>query len=527
MKSNAAFLRISLIISITLSGLSSSGQILFQRMYGFSATSHLKEIIPTVDNGFQLCGTLVGNGMYIMKTDNNGMMQWARGINNPAENYPNTFQRCDDGGIIMCGYIRDSVFNWDVFLVRTDSLANVIWSAAYGGGSNDVGSFARQTSDGGFIACGNTLIGSQHVRQFLMKTDAQGLVQWTRTFSDTTSTTIADAKHILELSDGYVFCGRNQVINAPGTNFDGTILKTDLSGNLLWSKSYGFSDWDQFNQLVQTPDGGFAACGWVDTIAGGNIRDVLLSKFDANGNFQWAKAYGDSLDDLGYAFDQTSDGGFIIGGKSNSFAPGPPDFYAIRTDSLGDPTWSKTIGSNNDEELFTVHESNDGGYILGGSTLSFGLASHRSYFIKTNGMGFSGCNELNPQTQSYDLTLPLVMDSFIQFSDTLHRNSVTSISSVAGVSTNFLCTNTSAPEALMSNSIVLFPNPFDRQIHVVIDGGFFDHPKAILYDALGNAVRKFDLRAGRNILDIEVVAGVYTLTIMSEFGQVARKIVKH
>jgi len=519
-------IRIAMVISTLLIGLPMKGQILFQRMYVLSATTQLKEIIPTNDGGFLLCGASIGNGSYVIKVNDNGQMQWTNEINNQAESYPSSFQKCNDGGIIMCGYIRDSLFNWDVFLVRTDPNANVMWSAAYGGSSNDVGSFARQTSDGGFIVCGNTLIGSQHVKQFLMKTDAQGIVQWTRTYSDTTSSTIADAKHILELSDGYVFCGRNQVINSPGTNFDGTIFKTDLSGNLLWSKSYGFAEWDQFNQLVQTSDNGFAICGWVDTIAGGNIRDVLLSKFDSLGNFQWAKAYGDSSDDLGYVFEETSDGGYIIGGKSSSFAVGPPNFYVIKTDSMGDLTWSKTYGSTNDEELFACHATNDGGYVLGGITLSFGSPSHRSYFIKTNGQGYSGCNELQPSTQSADLTLPLVMDSFMQFADTLSRYSTLSTNSIFGVSTNFLCTNTSVPQDLMSISIKIFPNPFDRQIQVDIGDGFSDTPKAILFDALGNTVCEFDITSGRNILDIDAVAGIYTLTIKSETGQVVRKIVK-
>ena len=523
-------IRNAIIISTILLGLPMKSQTLFQRMYGFSATSYLKEIIPLNNPGspspeFLLCGTLVANGIYMMKTDAGGQMLWAKGINNSAENYPLSFQKCDDGGIIMCGYIRDSNFNWDVFLLRTDSLANVLWSAAYGGGSNDVGSFARQTSDGGFIVCGNTLIGSQHVRQFLMKTDSQGLVQWTKTYSDTGSSTIADAKHVIELSDGYVFCGRNQVVNSPGTNFDGTIFKTDLLGNLLWSKSYGFAEWDQFNQLLPTADGGFAVCGWVDTIAGGNVRDMLLAKFDSVGNFQWAKAYGGPGDDLGYTFDLIGDQ-FIIGGKSTSFTAGQPDFFAVRTYSTGTYRWSWTYGSTNDEELFTCHPVLPDGYVFGGTTLSFGVASHRSYFIKTNGIGYSGCNGTEPATQNYDLTLPLVMDAFIQFNDTLHGYSISSTTSVAGVSTNFLCTNTSVLEDLANYSIEVFPNPFSEQIQIDIYSERFGKLKVRLYDVLGNMIQEFDLTGGRNNLNLDVVRGIYTLTILSESGREVRKIVK-
>jgi ribosomal protein S11 len=77
---------------------------------------------------------------------------------------------------------------------------------------------------------------------------------------------------------------------------------------------------------------------------GAGYSDVLLIKTDANGNVQWAKTYGGTSYDFAYSVQQTSDGGYIVAGGTNSFGAGNDDFILIKTDANGNVQWAKTYG---------------------------------------------------------------------------------------------------------------------------------------------------------------------------------------
>lgn len=136
--------------------------------------------------------------------------------------------------------------------------------------------------------------------------------------------------------------------------------------------------------LRQTFDGGFIVTG--PDAALGNSYDVYLAKMDRNGSLEWTKKYGgDSLEWTEYV-EQTSDSGFILAGRTNSFGAGNSDIYIIKTNSFGDTLWTRTYGGPQDEFSRYVHESKDGGYYIIGSGFSFGNMG-TIYFIKTNNKG--------------------------------------------------------------------------------------------------------------------------------------------
>jgi len=207
----------------------------------------------------------------------------------------------------------------------------VKFAKTYGGTYYDRAYSVRQTSDGGYIVAGWTWsFGGGGPDFFLIKTDASGNVQWAKTYGGTGDDR---AYSVQQTSDGgYIVAGYTYSLGAGGRDF--FLVKTDANGNLQWAKTYGGTGIDSTISVQQTSDGGYIVAGWTDSFGAGSW-DILLIKTDANGNVQWAKTYGGTDWDFAYSVQQTSDGGYIVAGITYSFGAGGSDFFLIKTDANG------------------------------------------------------------------------------------------------------------------------------------------------------------------------------------------------
>jgi len=158
------------------------------------------------------------------------------------------------------------------------------------------------------------------------------------------------------------------------TTTDGGVHQRYLGGtNCIegWSKTYGGTGNDRAVHMTDTSDGGYALAGYTNSSGAGNF-DALLVKTDSTGNIEWSRTYGGIDDDSASAVVQTSDGGYALAGSTRSFGAGNGDFWLVKTDSAGNMMWSQTYGGASMDRAFHIVETTDGGYALAGHTRSFG-----------------------------------------------------------------------------------------------------------------------------------------------------------
>ncbi|MBI4946080.1 MAG: hypothetical protein HY840_06740 [Bacteroidetes bacterium] len=254
------------------------------------------------------------------------------------------------------------------------------WVAIYGGVNYDHGRGIAQTFDKGYIVCGpSSSYGMDNTDFFLLKIDSAGKFQWQNTFG---GSNIENCFSVKQTNDsGFVICGYTNSFGSGG--YDAYLAKTDLSGNLQWQKTFGGSDWDFSYWAEQTNDGGFILTG--ETFSYGNNSQAYLVKTNSTGDTLWTRTFGGADKEAAYEVHQTLDSGYILAGYTRSFGAGNSDFYLIKTNSNGDTTWTKTYGDTANNFCNSVALCKDGGFLLGGSTDSSGIS--KIYYLKTDSSG--------------------------------------------------------------------------------------------------------------------------------------------
>ena len=350
-----------------------SPSVKWSHTYGDTGADQAYSMIQTNDGGYALAGTTFydpGLSLFcFVKTDLLGNMQWIRWYGGPWYGDGVWGQtayavvQTSDGGYALAGY--SPLNGGDFWLFKTDSDGFDTWSRTYGGESDwmhseEVAYSLIQTDDGGYALAGITM---PSCNAWLVKTDSVGNMLWNRTYGGA----YYDAAYsLIRTNDGgYALTGET---SSDGAHQQFWMVKTDSGGNEQWTQTY---DGSYANSLIQTVDGGYALAGCTNPFGAGS-GDFELVKTDAYGNMLWNKTYGGTGSEEAFSVIQTSDGGYALAGYTESFGAGSDDAWLVKTDPDGNMQWNETFGGTNEDQVWSVVQTSYNEYVLGGWTKSFG-----------------------------------------------------------------------------------------------------------------------------------------------------------
>ena len=374
--------------------------ITFEKTYGGTDSDEASHVGQTTDGGYIIAGSTRSFGageydVYLIKTDSLGDTLWTKTYGGTDWDKGQSAQQTLDGGYIITGWTQSfgaGVAN--VYLIRTNTLGDTLWTKAYGGANIDEGYSVRETTDGGYIIAGRTTsYGAGDYDLYLIKVDGAGNTTWTKTYGGTYPDMGLCVRQTSD--EGYIIVGATSSFGAGG--HDVYLVKTDSLGDTLWTRAQGGSYSERGFSVQETQSGAYITAGLTGSFGPGGSA-FYLTKTDAAGDTLWTRTYGGSAGDIGHSVQETAEGGYIIAGYTNSFGAGAIDVYLVKTDSLGDTLWTRTYGGADYDYSYSVQQTQDGGYILAGHTTSFGAGSSDFYVIKTDHYGMVGVEE-EPNTR--------------------------------------------------------------------------------------------------------------------------------
>jgi len=265
---------------------------------------------------------------------------------------------------------------------------NEVWNKTFGGNEYDDGWSVQQTTDEGYIITGRTYSYGTGGSVWLIKTDINGTKQWSKTFG---GSSIDMGWSVQQTTDeGYIITGNTRSYGAG--SYDVWLIKTDSNGNEEWDKTFGGTSEDYGRSVKQCFDGGYIITGFTESYGAGYI-DVIIIKTNETGIEQWIKTFGGTEVDYGFDVLQIPEGGYIITGSTESYGPGYSDVWLIKIDENGNEIWNKTFGGSYDDYGYSVKQTNDGGFIITGSKSTYGSNLIDVWLIKTNETGIEQWNK--------------------------------------------------------------------------------------------------------------------------------------
>jgi hypothetical protein len=270
------------------------------------------------------------------------------------------------------------------WIAKADQNGHLLWQKLYGGTQTEVLRSVAATPDGGYILAGSAessngditgLRGSTDA--WVLKLDANGNIIWSKAYG---GTRYDDAKTIVATGDGYIVSGIGQSFDGDLQNTSGTgaiwVFKVDLSGNMVWSKFMGGGSGES-RKLIPVENGNYLLLGTTHTITQTlTHQNVIVIKLDASGNKIWEKNYGGSETEKPYDVKMAANGNYVIAGVTYSSdgdvteAFGASDAWIINIDINGNKIWQKSLGGSGIDEMQAVASTTDGGFLVAGWTAS-------------------------------------------------------------------------------------------------------------------------------------------------------------
>jgi hypothetical protein len=326
-------------------------------------------------------------------------IDWQKSIGGTAAEEASSIQQTTDGGYIVAGYTTSNNGNVtgnygssDYWVVKLAATGTIQWQKTLGGTLVDGAYCIQQTTDGGYIVAGYTNSNNVNVTgnngnydYWVVKLSAAGTIEWQKTLGGSQD---EFAYSIQQTTDGgYIVAGYTNSNNGDVTGNHGGndmwVVKLSGTGTIEWQKTLGGSFGESAYCIQQTRDGGYVVAGFATSNDGDvtgvqGVFDYWIVKLTATGSIDWQKTLGGSAVDIAFSIYQTTDGGYIVAGKTQSYDGDVTgyqggtgnDSWIVKLSSTGAIQWQKTIGGTDDDYIKSIKQASDGSYIAGGYTLS-------------------------------------------------------------------------------------------------------------------------------------------------------------
>ena len=339
--------------------------------FGGSEIDEAMDIRETPDGGFILAGHTESSGAgrrdaWLIKVDGEGTLEWERTFGGERYDQAYAVGLTTDGGYAFAGYTNPAgSSDSDAWLVKTDASGIEEWGRTFGGSRRDEARAMKVTSDGGFVLAGfSDSFGTDGSRDvWLIRTEADGTQRWAYAYG---GNRLDEGHAVAQTSDGgFILAGLTASFGAGRE--DAYLVKTDADGIQEWSATFGGTENDKAHDVQQTSDGGYIVTGWTSSVGSGSF-DLWLIKTNSAGVEEWSRTFGFSYIDSGHSVAQTPDGGYIVAGYSSDSVHSGKDLWLIKTDSNGVVEWRRTFGGSREDYANAVRQTLDGGYIVAGRT---------------------------------------------------------------------------------------------------------------------------------------------------------------
>ena len=299
----------------------------WNRTIGGNEFTEAYSAIQTSDGGYILAGS-TSHKAWLVKTDANGNEQWQRTIGGNEFSEAYSAIQTFDGGYIIAGSARSyGSDNLDFMLVKTDAEGTEQWNRTFGGEGRDRLYSFQQTFDGGYILIGDTRSTRIDSSDFwLVKTDNNGIEIWNRTFGGHYNDRAYSVQQTPD--SGFIMAGVRRSLH--GNGYDCWLVKTDAEGVEMWDRTFGHYEDNRPNSILQSPDGGYIIAGKTGSVNYGSY-DMWLVSTDPDGYVQWEMTFGGTgQDDVARSVLLAPDGGLVVAGDKDWFTEQGTDFWLIK-----------------------------------------------------------------------------------------------------------------------------------------------------------------------------------------------------
>jgi hypothetical protein len=268
-----------------------------------------------------------------------------------------------------------------VFLIAlVANIANsqvVTFNNTYGQMPYNYGKKIIQANDGGYYILGNESGNIANTNIHIIRTDSLGIILFEKTIGDAS---VYSANDFVRTSDkGFLITGLTN--NHPEKGYDVLLVKTDSNANVQWEKTYGGSDWDMGNSVIETNDNAFLISGQTFSYGPGG-ENIYIIKTNFNGDTLWTKVFGGDSTDYALSATMRFDSTYLIGATTNSFGHGNYDGYILNLDQNGDTLLTQTYGEEKEDIIYSIKQTPDSGFVFVGSTMSYNAIEHDGWLMK-------------------------------------------------------------------------------------------------------------------------------------------------